>query len=85
MKEVKRHTLGSGSMSVYADYVTASDYDALLAERDELLAALEGYMFAHSLMNEALNDGVNVHGAISNFTGSEDNASAAIAKARGDV
>lgn len=37
-KEVKRHTLDGGTMSIYSEYVLASDYEALLAERDNYKA-----------------------------------------------
>lgn len=55
----------------------------LIAAAPELLEALQTYMSAVKRMNEAMNDGCNVQGAISALIGSEDMANAAIAKALG--
>lgn len=52
---------------------------------DELVAALEGYLSAVSLMNAAMKDGLNVHGAVAGLIGAEDNARAALVKARGQA
>ena len=57
----------------------------LIAAAPELLEALRSYMGAVSLMNAAMEDGANVHGAISGLIGAEDNARDAIAKATGAV
>ncbi|MDU3074930.1 MAG: hypothetical protein E7B29_01155 [Mixta calida] len=56
----------------------------LIAAAPELLEALQTYMAAVNQMNVAMNDGVNVQGAMSNLVGSEDMARAAIAKALGN-
>ena len=52
-------------------------------QRDELLDALEGYMGAVSRMNDAMESGINVHGAIAEIVGWTDMANFAIAKAKG--
>lgn len=66
------------------DYWLLTEADArLIAAAPELLASLVGYMAAVELMNAAMNDGVNVQGAISNLMGWEDQAKDAIAKATG--
>lgn len=58
--------------------------DARLIEAaPDLLGALVDYMAAVDLMNAAMQDGVNVHGAIGGLIGASDNARAAIAKATG--
>lgn len=56
----------------------------LIAAAPKLLEALQNYMAAVNQMNAAMNDGVNVQGAMSNLVGSEDMARAAIAKALGN-
>lgn len=56
----------------------------LIAAAPGLLEALQTYMAAVNQMNVAMNDGVNVQGAMSNLVGSEDMARAAIAKALGN-
>ena len=61
------------------------DNARLFAAAPDLLDALEGYMDAVQLMNSAMKDGGNVHGAISNLIGCEDNARQAIARARGEA
>ena len=55
----------------------------LMAAAPDLLEALQTYMSAVKRMNESMNDGCNVQGAISALIGSEDMANAAIAKALG--
>jgi len=65
---------------------TSSEIEAnarLIAAAPELLEALNGYMSAVDQMNLAMDDGINVHGAISAITGWAEMASAAIAKATG--
>lgn len=49
---------------------------------EELVRALEDYMSAVNQMNAAMKDGVNVHGALSNLIGAEDNARAALSNYR---
>jgi len=56
--------------------------DRIRAAAPDLLEALEGYMSAVEQMNAAMRDGINVHGALASLSGWEDNALAAIAKAR---
>ncbi|MEE3504878.1 hypothetical protein QN399_01130 [Pseudomonas sp. 10C3] len=53
----------------------------LMVAAPDLLEALKSYMFAVALMNEAMKDGINVHGAISGLVGAEDMANFAIQKA----
>lgn len=55
----------------------------LISAAPELLDALQRYMSSVQQMNEAMNDGYNVQGAMSALIGSEDMAKAAIAKALG--
>lgn len=55
----------------------------LIAAAPELLEALQGYMAAVDGMNQAMNDGINIHGAMSALVGYECMAHAAIAKALG--
>jgi len=55
----------------------------LIATAPELLEALQSYMAAVNQMSAAMNDGVNVQGALSALIGSEEMAHAAIAKALG--
>lgn len=57
----------------------------LIAAAPELLEALIEYMRAVAVMNAAMNDGINVHGALSVMIGATDNAEAAIAKATGEA
>ena len=47
----------------------------------ELLDSLKEYMGAVELMNLAMKDGINVHGAISGIAGAEENAFQSITKA----
>lgn len=53
----------------------------LIAAAPDLLKALKGYMAAVDLMNAAMKDGINVHGAIAGIVGAEDEANWAIQKA----
>jgi hypothetical protein len=55
----------------------------LIAAAPDLLEALKLYMASVELMNAALKDGGNVHGALSALIGAEDMANWAIAKAEG--
>lgn len=45
----------------------------------QLVAALEGLLNATSTMNAAMDDGANIHGAVSGLIGAEDNARTALA------
>lgn len=65
------------------DLVATEDDARLIVAAPKLLAALRDYMSAVNMMNMALKDGVNVHGAISGLIGAEDNANSAIAEATG--
>jgi hypothetical protein len=47
----------------------------------DLLIALKDYMAAVEMMNAAMKDGGNAHGALSSLIGCEGNARAAIANA----
>lgn len=55
----------------------------LIASAPDLLEALKLYMASGELMNAAMKDGGNVHGALSALVGAEDMANWAIAKAEG--
>lgn len=55
----------------------------LIAAAPDLLEALKLYMASVELMNAAMKDGGNVHGALSALVGAEDMANWAIAKAEG--
>jgi hypothetical protein len=78
MTEVRRFICATGGR----DYVSmpASDYDALLAERDELLGALDGLEAAHCGASPYLAKAKLSFGSKSLIA-----ARVAIAKARGDV
>ena len=52
---------------------------ALEAQNAELLAALQAYMSAVDGMNQAMSDGINVHGAVSALVGATDFAKFLIA------
>lgn len=73
---------GFDSLGVKHGVLKASDA-LLIAAAPDLLEALKGYMSAVDQMNSAMDDGVNVQGAISSITGWDDIANAAIAKATG--
>lgn len=74
----------AGKLLVFKNKVSDAD-GQLIAAAPELLEALEGYISAVDMMNAAMKDGINVHGAMSGLIGAEDNARAAIARARGEV
>lgn len=57
---------------------------AASASRSEILEALKQYVAAVRLMNTAMRDGVNVHGALSGFVAAEDSARALLAKYQGE-
>jgi hypothetical protein len=48
----------------------------------ELVEALENFMEAVVLFDQAMVDGVNVQGAVSRFVGAKDNANHILAKAK---
>jgi hypothetical protein len=87
MKEVKRYTFypewGSGVIDeeIDGDYVQSESYDALLAERDELLGALEGYVQFLPVTSAAEGGAAKYSGLVV----AADSIRTAIAKARGDV
>ncbi len=56
----------------------------LIAAAPDLLESLRGYMSAVDQINAAMDDGINVQGALSAIIGWSDRANAAIAKAVGE-
>lgn len=67
---------------------TVNDQEQALAtlrrDKEELREALEGYMAAVALANEAMKDGINVHGALTGLIGWTDNACAILARTSDD-
>lgn len=68
---------------VFFNHGNQDDTARLIAAAPDLVEALNGYMSAVDQMNEAMDDGINVHGAISELMGWADRAKSAIAKATG--
>jgi len=62
----------------------SEDDMALIASAPDLLEALEGYLQAVKTFGDAMNDGVNVQGAMSGLIGWEVRAKETIDKARGN-
>lgn len=54
-------------------------------DHEALLAAAQGYIAASQRMDSAMQDGFNVHGAMSGIIGATDNLRAAIAAQQGDA
>lgn len=73
----------TNSITIFQRIQATDEELTLAAAAPELLEALQTYMSAVKRMNEAMNDGCNVHGAISGLIGAEHMAEYAIAKALG--